>query len=82
MFWILKLELSGFIDKDDLNLEFNLWCKKVQLMVCRIQLMVELTVGLIVKDEFKSVLGDYSIFNLTEKGEIFIKKWISAESIE
>jgi hypothetical protein len=24
---------------------FNLWCKKVQLMVCRIQLMVELTSG-------------------------------------
>jgi predicted transcriptional regulator len=38
--------------------------------------------GLIEKDVLSSVLGDYNIYELTEKGKTFILKWINADAVE
>lgn len=47
-----------------------------------ILLMYILQDGLIEKDEFNSVMGDYDIYELTEKGKAFILKWVNAGSVE
>lgn len=47
-----------------------------------ILLMYILEDGLIEKDEMRSALGDYDIYELTEKGKAFISRWINASSIQ
>lgn len=47
-----------------------------------ILLMYILQDGLIEKDEFNSIMGDYDIYELTEKGQTFILKWINADAVE
>lgn len=47
-----------------------------------ILLMYILQDGLIEKDELHSAMGDYNIYELTEKGKAFILKWVNAGSVE
>jgi hypothetical protein len=52
-----------------------------QYLPKQLEILVDYLVedGLIEKDEFKSALGEWHIYLLTEKGKEFIDKWINAE---
>jgi hypothetical protein len=47
-----------------------------------ILLMYVIEDELIEKDESHSLLGEYSVYELTDKGKTFIDKWVNAESVE
>lgn len=62
---------------DNLDLESIHLYKHLEIL-----LMYIVDDNLIEKDELHSAFGEYNIYKLTDKGKMFIEKWVNAEPVE